>query len=133
MTRLHEKGCIDDGAYLEFLHSHTSVAMQPELRRPPLLRASTPTRCGFAMMQDIERDVARRRRTEDRARAAGHRRQNGDPYGTLREVWANFRDVIERCRSSPHLILEVGLFDITDDHDEDEMEVSAIHDERGYL
>ena len=30
MNRLHETGQIDDGSFLEFLHSHTSVVMQPD-------------------------------------------------------------------------------------------------------
>jgi spore cortex formation protein SpoVR/YcgB (stage V sporulation) len=29
MNRLHEKGQINDGSFLEFIHSHTSVVMQP--------------------------------------------------------------------------------------------------------
>src|SRR5262249_42740502 len=29
MTQLHERGLITDGAYLEFMHSHSSVVFQP--------------------------------------------------------------------------------------------------------
>jgi stage V sporulation protein R len=130
MTRLHELGKIDDGAYLEFLHSHTSVVMQPDFddRR---FSGINPYALGFAMMQDIER-IAMTPADEDRIwfpDIAG----NGDAYGTLREVWANFRDesVISQYLS-PNLIRKFGLFQLRDDHDEEEMEVAAIHDERGY-
>ena len=130
MTRLHEKGQISDGSYLEFLHSHTSVVMQPDFddRR---YSGINPYALGFAMMQDIER-ISLTPTDEDRSwfpDIAG----NGDAYGTLKEVWANFRDEsILSQYLSPHLIRKMGLFHIVDDHAEDEMVVSAIHDERGY-
>lgn len=130
MTRLHETGQISDGSYLEFLHSHTSVVMQPDFndRR---YSGINPYALGFAMMQDIER-ISLTPTDEDRSwfpDIAG----NGDAYGTLKEVWANFRDesIISQYLS-PHLIRKMGLFHIRDDHDEEEMEVAAIHDERGY-
>jgi spore cortex formation protein SpoVR/YcgB (stage V sporulation) len=130
MTRLHEKGLINDGAYLEFLHSHTSVVMQPDFddRR---YSGINPYALGFAMMQDIER-ITLTPTDEDRLwfpDIAG----NGEPYRTLREVWANFRDesIISQYLS-PHVIRKMGLFQIVDDSEEDEMLVAAIHDERGY-
>ena len=50
MNRLHEKGQIDDGAFLEFIHSHTSVVMQPDFddRRYSGLN---PYALGFAMLR----------------------------------------------------------------------------------
>ncbi|HEV7694336.1 MAG TPA: SpoVR family protein [Hyphomonadaceae bacterium] len=130
MTRLHEKGQIDDGSFLEFLHSHSSVVMQPDFddRR---FSGINPYALGFAMMQDIER-ISLTPTDEDRLwfpDIAG----NGDAYGTLKDVWANFRDesVISQYLS-PNLIRKFGLFQLRDDHDEEEMEVAAIHDERGY-
>jgi stage V sporulation protein R len=54
INRLHEKGLINDGAYLEFLTSHTNVVTQPtfEDRR---YSGINPYSLGFAMMRDIER------------------------------------------------------------------------------
>jgi spore cortex formation protein SpoVR/YcgB (stage V sporulation) len=130
MTRLHEQGKIDDGSFLEFLHSHTSVVMQPDFddRR---FSGINPYALGFAMMQDIER-ISLEPTEEDRQwfpDIAG----NGDAYGTLREVWANFRDESFIGQYlSPHIIRKMGIFQVVDDHDEEEMEVAAIHDERGY-
>ena len=34
MTRLHDRGQIGDGAFLEFLASHTAVTRQPTLADP---------------------------------------------------------------------------------------------------
>jgi spore cortex formation protein SpoVR/YcgB (stage V sporulation) len=58
---------------------------------------------------------------------------NGDAYGALRDIWANYRDESFISQFlSPHVIRKMGIFHVVDDHAEDEMEVAAIHDERGY-
>ena len=44
MNRLYEQGLIDDGAMLEFLHSHTNVVFQPDFDDRRYSAASTPTR-----------------------------------------------------------------------------------------
>jgi spore cortex formation protein SpoVR/YcgB (stage V sporulation) len=130
MGRLHEEGRIDDGAFLEFLHSHTSVVLQPAFddRR---FGGINPYALGFAMCRDIER-VCTQPTEEDREwmpDIAG----NGDPYGTLREIWANYRDESFISQFlSPAMIREFGLFRVVDDEDAEELVVSAIHDERGY-
>src|SRR5262249_767283 len=89
MTRLHETGQIDDSAFLEFLHSHTNVVMQPGFS-DPRYSGINPYALGFAMMQDIER-VCLQPTEEDKkwlpAIAGG-----GDGYGALRDIWANYRD-----------------------------------------
>ena len=130
MTRLHEKGRIDDGAFLEFLHSHSNVVLQPAFddRR---FSGINPYALGFAMMCDIER-ICTKPTAEDREwlpDIAGC----GDAYGALREIWANFRDESFVSQYlSPAAIRDFGLFRVVDDEDADEMEVDAIHDERGY-
>ena len=130
MNRLHEKGQINDGAFLEFLHSHTSVVLQPGFddRR---FSGINPYALGFAMCCDIER-ICTKPTDEDREwmpDIAG----NGDAYGTLRDIWANYRDESFVSQYlSPACIRDFGLFRVVDDEDDDEMEVAAIHDERGY-
>lgn len=130
MDRLHRSGQITEGAYLEFLHSHTNVVFQPEFddRR---YGGINPYALGFAMMQDIKR-ICTEPTDEDREwfpEIAG----NGDPYGTLRDAWANYRDesfILQYL--SPKLIRDFRLFKVVDDATEDDLIVDAIHDERGY-
>jgi len=130
MNRLHEKGQISDGSFLEFIHSHTSVVMQPGFddRR---YSGINPYALGFAMCCDIER-ISVNPTDEDREflpDIAG----NGDPYGTLRDVWANYRDESFVSQFlSPRVIRDFGLFRVADNEEEEEMSVAAIHDERGY-
>jgi stage V sporulation protein R len=130
MNRLHEKGQISDGSFLEFIHSHTGVVLQPHFddRR---YSGINPYALGFAMCQDIER-VCTNPTDEDRE-WMGDIAGNGDPYGTLREIWANYRDESFVSQFlSPRVIRDFGFFRVVDDEEADEMEVAAIHDERGY-
>jgi spore cortex formation protein SpoVR/YcgB (stage V sporulation) len=130
MTKLHQTGQINDGAWLEFLHSHTAVVFQPDFddRRYSSLN---PYALGYAMMDDIAR-IVRDPSEEDRAwfpNIAG----SGDVMGVLRDVWANYRDesfILQFL--SPHLVRQFRLFDVGDDAREPQMRVDAIHDERGY-
>jgi stage V sporulation protein R len=130
MNRLHEKGLISDGSFMEFLHSHTSVVLQPDFddRR---FSGINPYALGFAMMCDIER-ICLNPTAEDREwlpDIAGC----GDAYGALRSIWANYRDESFVSQFlSPACIRSFGLFRVVDDEDADELEVEAIHDERGY-
>ncbi len=130
LNRLHEKGMISDGAFLEALHSHTSVVFQPEFD-DPRYNGINPYALGFAMMRDIKR-ICLEPQDEDREwfpDIAG----NGDPYGTLRYAWANYRDesfVLQYL--SPRLIREFRLFKVVDAESADALVVDAIHDARGY-
>ena len=130
MTRLHDKGLINDGSYLEMLHSHTAVVFQPMFddRR---YNGINPYALGFAMMRDIKR-ICLEPDDEDKEwfpEIAG----NGDPYGTLRHAWANYRDesfILQYL--SPRLIREFRLFQVLDEEGADALVVNAIHDQRGY-
>ncbi len=130
LSRLYDKGLIDDGAYLEFLHSHTNVVLQPRFndRR---FSGINPYALGFAMMSDIER-ACLTPTEEDRLwlpEIAGSK----DPYNVLKDIWANYRDESFVSQFlSPAVIRSFGLFHVRDDEDEDELRVESIHDERGY-
>ena len=131
MTRMHEKGLIDDGAFFEFLTSHTNVVFQPDFD-DPRFPGINPYALGFAMMQDIER-ICTEPTEEDRhwfPEIAG----SGDPYGVLRHVWANYRDESFIAQYlSPDLMRRWRLFLLLDEGAEaEEVRVQAIHDERGY-
>jgi spore cortex formation protein SpoVR/YcgB (stage V sporulation) len=130
MNRLHEKGLLTDGAMLEFLHSHSSVVFQPHFD-DKRYSGLNPYALGFAMMQDIKR-ICTNPTGEDREwfpDIAG----NGDPYGTLRYAWANYRDesfVLQYL--SPEMMRQFRLFHVADDTEEPVMRVAAIHDDTGY-
>jgi spore cortex formation protein SpoVR/YcgB (stage V sporulation) len=131
MGRLHEKGLISDGNYLEFLQSHTNVVTQPTFD-DPRFSGFNPYAVGFSMMRDIERivtdpDDEDREWLPDIAGA-------GDPMEVLREIWANYRDesFINQFLS-PRLMREMRLFQLRDDPAVKEgVKVEAIHNERGY-
>ena len=130
MHRLHDKGLLTEGSMLEFLHSHTSVVFQPEYD-DPRYNGINPYALGYAMMADIKR-MCLNPTDEDRAwfpNFAG----NQDPYGTLRDAWANYRDesfILQFL--SPKLMRQLRLFRVRDNAAEPNMLVDAIHDEAGY-
>ena len=130
MHRLHEKGLIDDGAFFEFLASHTNVVAQPGFDHPAY-SGFNPYALGFSMMQDIER-ICLRPTEEDRIWApdiAGA----GDVMPVLREIWANFRDDSFIAQYlSPRLMRDMRMFAIEDNPERSELLINAIHDERGY-
>ncbi|HRK18624.1 MAG TPA: SpoVR family protein [Hyphomicrobiaceae bacterium] len=130
LNRLYERGQLTEGSMLEFLHSHSSVVFQPAFndRR---YSGMNPYALGFAMMRDIQR-ICTEPTSEDRdwfPDFAG----NGDPMGTLRDAWANFRDesfVLQYL--SPKVMRDFRLFALRDDHKDSAVVVRAIHNERGY-
>jgi stage V sporulation protein R len=129
INRLHERGGINDGNFLEFLASHTSVITQRGYQQQ---QQWNPYALGFAMMQDIRR-IATNPTDEDREwfpHIAGY----GDEWGLLKSIWADYRDesfVLQFL--SPKLMRDFGMFRI---HDEGEtsshLKVTNIHNERGY-
>ena len=130
MNRLYDRGQIDDGAMLEFLHMHAAVIAQPSFdsRR---YSGINPYALGFAMMRDIQR-MCEHPTEEDRdwfPEFAG----NGDALGTIRDAWAEFRDesfILQFL--SPHLIRELRLFNVHNRAEAKYVIVNAIHDEQGY-
>ena len=129
-NRLYEKGLINDGTLLEILHSHTSVVFQPEFD-DPRYSGINPYALGFGMMEDIRR-ICLNPTAEDRIwfpDFAG----NNDPWATLRDAWANYRDesfILQFL--SPELIRKFRLFALHDDVRNNYVDVSAIHNEQGY-
>ena len=130
MTRLHETGQIDDAAYMEVLHSTSNVITQVGFDHPAA-SGFNPYALGYAMMCDIER-VCTEPTDEDRAwfpDIAG----NGDPIGTLRHAWANYRDesfILQYL--SPAVMRRFRMFRLLDDSAQPHLLVDAIHDDPGY-
>jgi spore cortex formation protein SpoVR/YcgB (stage V sporulation) len=130
LNRLHEKGLMTDGAFQEFLISHTNVVFQPEFD-DPRYSGINPYALGFAMMCDIER-ICKEPTEEDRRWfpdiAGCH-----DEMTVLRNAWANYRDEsFIRQFLSPKLIRDFRLFRLEDKKDDPHYTVTAIHDDKGY-
>ena len=130
MNRLYERGQVNEGAMLEFMHSHSSVVFQPRFE-DPRYSGVNPYALGFEMMRDIQR-MCLEPTKEDREwfpEIAG----NGDPLGTLKTAWAEFRDdsfILQYL--SPKVMREFRLFHIHDRSDSPFMQVESIHNEQGY-
>ena len=112
MTELHNRGKITDGAYLEFIESHSGVIYQPEYDSKYYSGINVYA-LGFAMMQDIRR-VCENPTEEDR-------KWFPDIAGTdwktsMAEIIQNYRDesfVLQFL--SPKVIREMKLFNLKDD------------------
>jgi spore cortex formation protein SpoVR/YcgB (stage V sporulation) len=130
MTALHDQGDITEGAFLEFLTSHTNVVSQPMFDSGHY-GGLNPYWVGYNMMQDIAR-ICVEPTEEDRVwfpDIAG----GGDVEGTLKHIWANYRDESFVSQFlSPRLMRSWRLFKLADREKVDHIKVDAIHDERGY-
>jgi stage V sporulation protein R len=130
MNRLYERGQVTEGAMLEFMHSHSSVVFQPRFE-DPRYSGINPYALGFAMMRDIQR-ICLEPTEEDREwfpDIAG----NGDPLGTLKTAWAEFRDdsfILQYL--SPKVMRDFRFFHIHDRSDSPFIQVESIHNEQGY-
>lgn len=130
MHRLYEKGLITEGSMLEFLHSHSSVVMQPSWNDRHF-SGINPYALGFAVMHDIAR-IAEQPTKEDCEwfpELAGC----GDAMGTLKRVWADYRDDSFLMQFlSPKVIRDLRMFEVRDEASAPVAKVTAIHDELGY-
>ncbi len=130
MTRLHETGQIDDASFLEVIHSTTNVTTQPGFDQTNA-PGFNPYALGFAIMTDVAR-ACTAPTVEDRAwfpDIAG----NGDPVGTLKRTWAEYRDesfILQFL--SPAVMRQFRMFRLLDDSTKPYLLVNAIHDEDGY-
>jgi spore cortex formation protein SpoVR/YcgB (stage V sporulation) len=130
MHLLYERGLINEGSLLEFLHSHTGVVFQPEFD-DQRYSSFNPYALGFGMMADIRR-ICEEPTAEDRDWFPGLA-GSGDWMGALKDAWANYRDesFIEQFLS-PRLMREFRLFQLYDKAESSAYRVAAIHDEQGY-
>ncbi|MBD3585228.1 SpoVR family protein [Salinimonas sp. HHU 13199] len=129
LTQLYDDGLVTDRFMMEFLHSHTSVVMQPEYNSP-YYSGINPYALGFNMFMDIKR-VCQNPTDEDRhylPDIAGK-----DWLETVHFAMQNFKDESFISQFlSPKLIRDFKLFAVEDDEQNPFISVSVIHDESGY-
>ena len=129
VNELYDRGKVTDGFILEILQSHTNVIAQPGFDTP-YYSGINPYALGFAMMSDIRR-MCEEPTDEDRywfPDIAGK-----DWRETLDFAMRNFKDESFIAQYlSPRLMRQFKLFTVLDDDRNRELEISAIHDERGY-
>ncbi len=130
MNALYDRGQITESAMFEFLHSHTSVILQPDYD-DPRYNGINPYALGFAMMTDIRR-ICEQPTVEDRdwfPAFAG----SGNWRTVLKDAWANYRDESFVGQFlSPKVMRDYRLFALHDRAQDPVLRVSAIHDEAGY-
>lgn len=125
MTRLHEKGLITDGAYLEFIGSHTNVIRQ----RPQ--SPFNPYAIGFAIFMDLKR-ICLTPTDEDREWFPSIAGQS-DWVSVLQDAAYNYRDEsFIRQFLSPKVMRDFNLFAIDNPSEEEDYEVLAISDDQSY-
>lgn len=130
MNALYDRGQINEGSILEFLHSHSSVVMQPGFDDGRYYGIN-PYALGFAMMTDIKRmsEVPTEEDLEWFPDVAG----KGDWRDVLKHAWANYRDesFIQQYLS-PKVMRDLKLFSVRDKTDDPVYTVAAIHNDAGY-
>jgi stage V sporulation protein R len=129
LNTMYDDGFLTDGVMLEWLTSHTNVIYQPPVGHRAY-SGINPYALGFAMYTDIQR-ICEHPTEEDRQWFPDIA---GKPWlPVLDHAMRNFKDESFIGQYlSPKLMRELRLFAITDDEKQNELEVSAIHDEAGY-
>lgn len=129
LNRLYDEGLVTDGFMLEFLQSHTNVVYQPPFNHPGY-SGINPYALGFSMMSDIRR-ICESPTDEDKHWFPNL--VNTDWVKTLDFAMRNFKDESFIAQyMSPKIIRDFKLFSVLDDDTRKELEVTSIHDERGY-
>ena len=129
LNTMYDDGYLTDGTMIEWLKSHTNVVYQPQVGTRGY-SGINPYALGFAMYTDIKR-ICEHPTDEDRDWFPG---LAGAPWlPALHHAMHNFKDEsFVGQYLSPKLMREMRLFAIIDDENDEELEVSAIHDDAGY-
>ena len=129
LNTFYDQGFASDGFIIEFLQSHTNVILQPSFDSP-YYSGINPYALGFAIMSDIRR-ICEYPTDEDRRwfpDIAG-----ADWIKVMDFAMRNFKDESFIAQFlSPKIMRDMKLFAVLDDDKETELEIAAIHDERGY-
>ena len=130
LNQMYDQGLVTEGFIFEFLQSHTSVVYQPPYDSK-YYNGINPYALGFSMFSDIKR-MCEAPTEEDK-------RWFPDVAGsnwveTLNFAMRNFKDesfILQFL--SPKVMRDMKLFCILDDDQVPTIDVTAIHDDAGYL
>ncbi len=129
LNDLYDSGLVTDGFMIEFLQYHTGVIYQPPFDSK-YFSGINPYTLGYAMMQDLRR-ICENPTDEDRQWFPEY--AGADWLPTMKFAMENYKDesfILQFL--SPRVIRELKLFSVLDDDEQNELNVSAIHDESGY-
>lgn len=124
MNSMWNKGLINEGSYLEFIESHTSVVYQPDYDDQRFSGINVYA-LGFAMMQDLKR-ICINPTKEDLIYCPDIANTNWKE--TLKGIVANYRDesfVMQYL--TPKVIRDFKLFLFSDKQSEDKYTITGIH------
>jgi stage V sporulation protein R len=129
LNQMYDDGWLTDGVMIEWLKSHTNVVYQPPVGHKAY-SGLNPYALGFAMYTDLKR-ICEQPTDEDRQWFPD---LAGTPWlPALDQAMRNYKDESFVGQFlSPKLMRDLRLFAIVDDEKEEELEVSAIHDDSGY-
>ncbi len=129
LNTLYDEGLVTDGFMIEFLQSHTNVIYQPPFDSP-YYSGLNPYTLGFNIFQDLRR-ICEEPTEEDKQwfpDIAG-----GEWLKVIDFAMRNFKDESFIAQYlSPKVIRDLKLFSVLDDEKISNLNISAIHDERGY-
>ncbi len=129
LNTLYDEGRLTDGFMIEFLQSHSNVLTQPPYFSE-YYSGINPYALGFAMMSDIRR-MCEHPTEEDRywfPQLAG-----SDWVKSLDFAMRNFKDESFISQYlSPKLMRDLKLFAVLDNDTREKLEITAIHEEKGY-
>jgi len=129
LNALYDEGLVTDEFMLEILQVHTNVIMQPAYNSPHF-SGINPYTLGYNMMQDIKR-ICEQPSAEDKQWFPYL--ANTDWLTSLDQAMRHFKDESFIAQFlSPHLIRKLKLFQITEDDQQADYLVDAIHNEQGY-
>ena len=129
LNTLYDEGYVSDDFMFEFLHNHTNVVYQPSFDSQ-YYSGINPYTLGFNMFCDIKR-ICEHPTEEDKKwfpDIAG-----SDWVTTLDFAMRNFKDESFISQFlSPKIMRDLKLFNLLDDEQREDYEISAIHNEEGY-
>ena len=130
INQLFDEGLVSENFMMEFLHNHTNVIFQPSFDTP-FFNGLNPYALGFHIFNDVKRICENP--TEEDIKWFPEI-VNTNWIETLNFAMRNFKDESFIAQFlSPKLIRDLKLFSIVDDDQRDDLMITAIHNDEGYM